>query len=363
MNNTGLLALNGIPGSGKTLDAVNIAIKHYKSENRFYKYYIALIRNKIYTLFIKNKYFNKISTLAQKLWSKKIVRFILKGSYYFLKLFLFLCLFVGFSIYFKIFIIWFLLRFDKSIKSLSSLDYDYYCLFPYKRINNVYSTFPICLDRKRNIWSNQISLFDLDNTYSFYPNSLIIIDEVQLFIDSDEYKDKVKKNQINHIGKFLQAHRHFGVKQVVFTSQSPSRIFKKARNIVVGYLKQAKLINLPFGLTLMRGIIYYDFDFYGRYIPKSHEERKKLPFDYKKVIKVFRRSTVYNAYDSRYLSLYNYARPLLNCTKGTWKEFKVPYDYLVDLFTHDDEKDDNNKRIVPRRRVATPSGTRHTSCQ
>lgn len=346
MNGTGLLALNGIPGSGKTLDAVDIALRHYKSENRFYKYYIALIKHHIYKFFSDNKFFSKIFSYLKKFFSYRIVKIIFKVLYIFFKFILFLFLFVKCSIYFKVFVVWFLLRFDKLIKSLGTLDYDYYCVFPHKKINNVYSTFPILLDPKRNIWSRKISLYDLGGDYSFYPNSLLIIDEVQLFVDSDEYKDKKKKNLISHIAKFLQAHRHFGIKQIIFTSQSPSRIFKKGRNIVVGYLKQAKLINLPLGITIMRGIIYYDFEYYGRYIPRDRDERRKLPFDYKKIIKIFIRSKVYKAYDSRYLSLYNYSRPLLD--KGLWTEFKVPYSYLVTLFTQDDEVDTSTSRSAPR---------------
>lgn len=330
MEKTGLISLNGIPGSGKTLDASDIALKHYNNENRAYKYYIALFKYKLSEFLSSFSLFNSFMIKFDIFRSKKLVRIIFKLFYYFFNFILFLCLFVNFSIQFKIFVILYFVYFKKLFKSLSKLDYEYYCLFPYKKINNVYSTYPILLDEKRKIWSNVVSLYDLDNSCSFYPDSLIITDEVQLFVDSDEYKDKAKKKKISDIGKFLQAHRHFGVKQIIFTSQSPSRIFKKARNIVVGYLKQNKIIDLPLGISIMRGVIYYDFDYYGKYIPRDREERKKLPFDYKKVFKVFRRNKVYRSYDSRYLSLYNYEKPLLN--KGTWTQYKVPYDYLKSLF-------------------------------
>ena len=35
-----LRAFCGIPGSGKTLDATDIAIKHYKKQNNIIKYYV-----------------------------------------------------------------------------------------------------------------------------------------------------------------------------------------------------------------------------------------------------------------------------------------------------------------------------------
>lgn len=330
MEKTGLISLNGIPGSGKTLDASDIALKHYNNENRAYKYYIALFKYKLFNFLNSLDFYVKFKDRFNKFISIKIVNIIFKLLYYFFNFILFLCLFVNFSLQFKIIVILYFIYFKKFFKSLSKLDYEYYCLFPYKKINNVYSTYPILLDEKRKIWSNVCSLFDLDNNCSFYPDSLIITDEVQLFVDSDEFKDKAKKKKISDIAKFLQAHRHFGVKQIIFTSQSPSRIFKKARNIIVGYLKQNKIIDLPFGISIMRGVIYYDFDYYGKYIPRDREERKKLPFDYKKVFKVFRRNKVYRSYDSRYLSLYNYEKPLLD--KGTWNQYKVPYEYLKSLF-------------------------------
>lgn len=347
MNDTGLLSLNGIPGSGKTLDSVTIAVKHYKSENRWYKYKIALFKYNVLKFIDNNSMLKKIILLFQKIWSIKLVRFLLKGFYWFLNLFLLILFFVT-STQKRVIILLYFLFFKKIIKSFNSLDYEYYNLFPNHLVNNVYSTFPILLDKKKNIWSRKVSLYDLDNRVSFYPNSLLIIDEVQLFIDSDEYKDKEKNRVISRIGKFLQSHRHFGIKQVIFTSQSPSRIFKKGRNIVVGYLKQFKIINLPIvPFSIMRGILYYDFDYYGRYIPRDHEERKKLPFEYKKVLKIFNRNDIHSRYDSRYLALYNYQRPLLE--KGTWDNFKVDVSYLIELFESDEDTIDSHtkRRMAP----------------
>lgn len=337
MNDTGLLALNGIPGSGKTLLSVIKAKRHYKKENSIYKYYLAkfkyLVINNIenfkFISYIFN-YFKKSSKFFNNIFFK-VISFVIK---WFINIFLFTCLFFNFSIYFKLFIIFYLFYFKKFIKNFNTLDYTYYDIFPYKKINNVYSTFPILLDKKRQIYSNKIDLFDMDSNWSFLPNALIIIDEVQLFVDSDEYKDKDKKKLISRIAKFLQAHRHFGIKQILYISQSPSRIFKKARNITIGYLKLFKVLNCPFGISLMRGIIYYDFEYYGRYIPKDKDERKKLPFEYKKVNIWFIRNLAYKSYDSRYLSNYNYGKPLLN--RGTWSTMKVDYDYLQTMFEVND---------------------------
>jgi len=339
MHDTGLLSINGIPGSGKTLLSVLLAKKHYRSENAFYKYYIALFKYKVLKFIDNFKFIKACIKLVKKilnckLLNNKIVKFVVKCIDLFIKFFLLLCLFVGFDIKIKIAIIFYLFFFKRCIKSFNSLDYNYYKIFPYKKINNVYSSFPILLDKKLNIWSNKISLFDFNCDYSFYPNSLMIIDEVQLFVDSDEYGDKVKKKLISRIAKFLQSHRHFGIKQILYISQSPSRIFKKARNITIGYLKLFKIINLPLGISIMRGIIYYDFEYYGRYIPRDKDERKKLPFEYKRVTKFYLRNSLFNSYDSRYLSKYNYDKPLLN--RGLWNDYKVDYDYLRVMFEEND---------------------------
>lgn len=330
MEKTGLIALNGIPGSGKTLDSVNIALKHYKRQNSFFRYYSAFIKYKLFNLIHSLPFYDKFKSIFDKILSIRIFKILFKLVYYFFNFFIFLFLFVNVSIYVKIIIVLYFIYFRKLFKNFNKLDYEYYCIFPHKKINNVYSSFPILLDKKLNIWSNRVSLYDLDNSVSFYPDSLIIIDEIQLFVDSDEYKDKDKKKKISKIAKFLQAHRHFGIKQIIFTSQSPTRIFKKGRNIVVGYLKQNKIIDLPFGISIMLGIMYYDFDYYGKFIPRSREERRKLPFDYKKVTQIFLRNKIYAAYDSRYLSKYNYKQPLLE--KGSWDDYKVSNEHLTSLF-------------------------------
>lgn len=339
MHNTGLLSINGIPGSGKTLLSVILAKAHYKSENAFYKYYIALVKYKIIEFINKFTFLKNIIGFIErifccKFFNYKLVKFLFKCINLFFKFILLICLFVNFSLEFKLFIIFYLFFFKKCIKNFSSLDYEYFKTFPYNKVNNVYSSFPILLDKKLNIWSNKIGLFDFNCDYSFLPNSLMIIDEVQLFVDSDEYADKVKKRLISRVAKFLQSHRHFGVKQILYISQSPSRIFKKARNITIGYLKLFKIINLPLGISIMRGIIYYDFEYYGRYIPRDREERKKLPFEYKRVTKIFLRKPMYSSYDSRYLSMYNYGKPLL--ARGLWSDYKMDYDSLKVMFEEND---------------------------
>ena len=57
MFDTGLLSINGIPGSGKTLLSVLLAKHHYKKENRWYKYYLAKFRYRVYNLLINISFY------------------------------------------------------------------------------------------------------------------------------------------------------------------------------------------------------------------------------------------------------------------------------------------------------------------
>ena len=259
--------LNGVPGSGKTLNATRIGYKHYRKENSKIKFYLRYLLS-----YLPNEKFKE--------------------------------------------------------------NFNYYDKFNKRKINNVYSNYPILLDKKNNIYSNVISFWDLNNDYSYLPNACIIIDEIQLYADSDEYKDKNVNKKLSNIAKFLQAHRHFGIKDIIFTSQHPSRIFKKGRNVCEYFFKQCKVINIPLTkYSIIKGVGYYNLDDYGKYIPKDRKLRKQLPFDYFKKIYIFNRKKIYNAYDSRYLSEYNYNKPLYN--NGLYDKKKVSYDHLKNIFESD----------------------------
>ena len=257
-------SLCGVPGSGKTLNATRIAIKHYRKENNIIK----------------------------------------KGIIYLLAKF----------------------KVEKMI-----ILRDNYKRFKDDKINNIYTNYPILLDKKHGIYSNSVDIWDLNNDYSFEPNSLIILDEIQLRVDSEDYKVKEINSKLTRIAKFLQAHRHFGIKDIYFITQHPSRIFKKARNVCEIYVKQSKLVKIPFtDYSIMKMIGYYNIDDYGKFIPKDRQERKKLPFEYSKKIVIFNHRRVFQAYDSRYLSLYNYNKPLKD--SNNYDTLKMDYNYLEKIF-------------------------------
>lgn len=358
MKNNGLFAFCGIPGSGKTLNATVVALSHYKKENMPHKYLIAYLKYKLsnnnlfkYIVKLFNKYnFYKIMKSLYIVWFNKSIKSDVKINFTFAKLSMFLFKFLKYFFKFIVLIYiyvcpsWFvkillfiLLFYTKKIISwFDSLDYEYICTFSHKKINNIYSTYPILLDKKRGIYSHKVSLWDLNNLYSFLPNSIIIIDEIQLFVDSDEYKDKKVTEVLKKIGNYFQAHRHFGIKNIIVTSQGVTRIFKKCRDVCSGYLKLNKVIKIPFiPFGYISGTYYYDIDYYGKYIPKNREERRKLPFEYKKYRKICNMSRVYSSYDSRYLANLNYSQPLLN--KGEYDTLRTSEDDIKEIFKTPEE--------------------------
>ena len=93
-------------------------------------------------------------------------------------------------------------------------------------INNVYTTYPILLrkgtKKRKPTYSMRVSLFDLIPQNRFLPQALIIIDETQVVFDSEEFKEFPKD-----IATFNQFHRHFGIDDIIYITQHPSRLLKK----------------------------------------------------------------------------------------------------------------------------------------
>lgn len=217
-----VISINGLPGKGKTLIATHLAIKHYKSQNKF------------------------IMKFIRKLTRKQVI------------------------------------------------------------YNSVYSNFPILLDKRRKIYSNRISVYDLKNQYSYLSDSLLILDEIQLFYDSDEYK---KFPRI--IANFNQAHRHFGIKDIIYISQHPSRVVKKLRNVVSEYYRIKTVFKLPIlKIGFVSARITYEFEDYEMAFSKDSELRKMKDIKSKVFFVNFRK--VYKSYDTYYLKPLNSDKPLVN---------------------------------------------------
>lgn len=177
-------------------------------------------------------------------------------------------------------------------------------------INNVYTSYPVLLDRKHKVYSRQVCPDDLRNQYSFLPNALIIIDEIQSFYDSDEYKKFPKE-----IAVFNQFHRHFGIQDIYYISQHPSRVVKKLRNVTCQFRKIRfffKFPILPFGIMYYTN--YYEFEDYGKW---HHPSKEMKNYDCDNHFLLFNVKKVFKAYNSVYLHSLNDNRPLMNKPKYT----------------------------------------------
>lgn len=183
-------------------------------------------------------------------------------------------------------------------------------------VNKVYTNYPILLDKKHKIYSNVITIYDLDNRYSFLYDSIIVIDEVQAFFDS--HKDF--RSFPEEIATFFQFHRHFGIKDIYLLSQHPRRIVTYLRDVISQYHRIKTFFKLPIihiGLVCYK--LCYEFEDYSASFTRDKEIKKLLQiktkfylFNYKKVFKSF---------DSRYLKVFNEDKIL--CPLGTYDSLKI----------------------------------------
>lgn len=184
-------------------------------------------------------------------------------------------------------------------------------------MNNVYSSYPILLKKgskkKPDIYSNRVTIFDLIPEYRFKKNSIIIIDETQVFYDSEEHKDFPKK-----ISTFNQFHRHFDIKDIYYISQHPSRIMKKLRILACEFDKIKTFINIPIlNIAFMHIVLYYEFDDYGKWY---HPKKEAKTYDVRNKYSLFLSKKVFKSYDSKYLKVLNINSPEYNYGTFTSKE-------------------------------------------
>lgn len=190
-------------------------------------------------------------------------------------------------------------------------------------VNNVYSNFPICFNKRKKIYCNKLNINDLMNQYKFQPNSLLVIDEVQLFYDSDEYKTFPRV-----IANFNQAHRHFLIKDIIYISQHPSRIIKKLRNVMSEYYRIKNLVRIPLlNIGWVSCRITYEFEDYDLAFTKDKDLKKLKEIKSKVFFMNFRK--VFNSYDTIYLLPLNEEKPLLN--RGTYDSLYLGNDNKKEL--------------------------------
>lgn len=183
-------------------------------------------------------------------------------------------------------------------------------------INNVYSTYPILLKKtkKEKVYSNIVTIYDLVPSNRFLNHAVIVIDETQAFYDSEDHKEFPKE-----IAIFNQFHRHFGIDDIYYVSQHPSRILKKLRILACEFDKIKRFICIPFiHLAFMHIVRYFEFDDYGKY---NHPKKEAKTYDVKNKYMLFFAGKVFKAYDSKYLKVLNIDKPLYN--RGVFKKIDL----------------------------------------
>lgn len=183
-------------------------------------------------------------------------------------------------------------------------------------INNVYSTYPILLKKtkREKIYSNIVTIYDLVPSNRFLNHAVIVIDETQAFYDSEDHKEFPKE-----IAIFNQFHRHFGIYDIYYVSQHPSRIMKKLRILACEFDKIKRFICIPFiHLAFMHIVRYFEFDDYGKY---NHPKKEAKTYDVKNKYMLFFAGKVFKAYDSKYLKVLNIDKPLYN--RGVFKKIDL----------------------------------------
>lgn len=176
-------------------------------------------------------------------------------------------------------------------------------------VNNVYTTYPVLLrkgsKRRKPVYSNIVSFFDLIPQNRFLFNALIIIDEAQVVFDSEEFREFPKD-----IATFNQFHRHFGISDIIYITQHPSRLMKKLRVLCSEFDKVKTFILIPFiKLAIINVVQYFEFEDYGKY---NHPKKEAKTYDVRNRLYIFFVRKVFKAYDSTYMRVLNMNSPLFD---------------------------------------------------
>ncbi len=184
-------------------------------------------------------------------------------------------------------------------------------------INNVYSNYPILLNKRKKIYSNIISIDDLDNRYSFPNNSIIILDEVQAFYDS--YRDF--KKFPSGIATFFQFHRHFGIKDIYVISQHPRRVLTYIRDVISQYHRIKRFIKFRLlGIGIIAYRRSYEFEDFTDSFTKDKDLKKLL--EIKTCFYIFNLRKVFKSFNSKYLYTLNCDKP--SSDLGTYDSLYLP---------------------------------------
>ena len=201
--------------------------------------------------------------------------------------------------------------------------------------NTIYSNYPIRLKKTKKlvkvkngldpeekltstIYSNKLKFGDMNLSNIFCDNACFFIDEIAFNYDSMDYKDFP-----DAIAHFFQVHRHLDYKYIYTNSQSLSRIIKRVLCISEEYWNVISLWTfLPF-VCRVKFKITYD-------IETSKKEENIIGKDSKTIVKWFFKKRVFEAYDTKYLSVLKQIGKDYN--KGTFDSLQMTKEEILENF-------------------------------
>lgn len=162
-----------------------------------------------------------------------------------------------------------------------------------KKINSIYTNFPVKLDKEH--YSKPIGLYDINLEHSWEPNAVIAIDEVQLYVDSLEFKDFPKT-----IRNTFQLHRHFGISDIYLDTQHPSRMVKPLRILCSKFIDVVGFVKIPFTpFALFYYNVYYNYEDFGKSVKVNKSD---VSYKFSKRFLIMNYKKVFKAYDTIYMN-------------------------------------------------------------
>lgn len=199
-------------------------------------------------------------------------------------------------------------------------------IFRDKIFNNVFTNYPIKLDK--HMFSKRITLSDLNFDKSYYQDSDIVLDEIQSYFDSLDFKAFPKV-----LANFFQFHRHFGIRDIYLISQHPSRIVKQMRILVCEFYDITRFVKIPFTpFCFFRYNIYYNFEDFGKSV---QVKKSDVTYKFKKRFLFFNYKKVYKSYDTKYMKHLLDGKELIKNKK--FKQKDLNKQELKEIFNISDE--------------------------
>lgn len=219
-----------------------------------------------------------------------------------------------------------------------------------KKVNCIYTNFPVKLDKEH--YSKPIGLWDINLQHSWEPNSVIGVDEVQLYIDSLDFKDFPKS-----IRNTFQLHRHFGISDIYLDTQHPSRMVKQLRILCSKFIDVVGFTKIPFTpFAIFHYNIYYNYEDFGKSVKVNKSD---VSYKFSKRFLIMNYKKVFKSYDTIYMNNLVSDKPKFNSPEFISK--LMSKDDIDSTFGINDEDDEDIKKKPKRAEKGKKQGKSEAS--